>query len=126
MYVVTAGARHRRRISLLLVAALVSPTLAARAPDAPHRAAVTVVTGRITDVNGTPIDLATVSVAERGLRTNSGADGRFTLRVPRQGESESVLVGIARSGYERRELRVALRGESVTLNVQLVPAQTRL
>src|SRR6476620_8405994 len=79
MYVVTAGARYRRRVSLLLVAALVSPTLAARAPDVSHRAAVTVITGRITDVNGTPLDRATVSVADRGLRTNSGADGRFTL-----------------------------------------------
>ncbi|MDQ6635701.1 MAG: von Willebrand factor type A domain-containing protein [Gemmatimonadota bacterium] len=126
MYVVNAGARYRRRLSLLLVAALVSPTLAARAPDAPRRAAVTVVTGWITDVNGTPLDHATVSVAERGLRTNSGADGRFTLRVPRQGESESVLIGVARIGYERRDLRVALHGDSVTLNVPLVQAQTRL
>ncbi|MFL5606543.1 MAG: hypothetical protein ACJ8AD_08870, partial [Gemmatimonadaceae bacterium] len=89
MSVIIAGARNRRRVSLLLVAALVSPTVAARAPDAPHRAPVTVVAGRITDVNGTPIGQATVSVAERGLRTNSGSDGRFILRVPREGERES-------------------------------------
>jgi Ca-activated chloride channel family protein len=121
-----AGARHRRRASLLLVAALVSPIVAARAPDVPQRAGMTVVTGRISDVNGTPLGQATVSVAERGLRTNSGADGRFTLRVPRQVEGESVLVGVTRIGYERRELRIALRGDTVTLNVQLVPAQSRL
>jgi Ca-activated chloride channel family protein len=126
MSVDIAGARHRRRASLLLLAALVSPTVAARAPNAPHRAAVTVVTGRITDVNGTPLDQALVSVAEHGLRTNSGADGRFILRVPRQGERESVVVGVARIGYERRDLRVALHGDTVTLNVQLVPAQTQL
>jgi Ca-activated chloride channel family protein len=126
MSVTIAGARHRRRASLLLVAALMSPTLAARAPAAVHRTSVTVVTGRITDVSGTPIDQATVSVTERGLRTNSGVDGRFTLRVPRQDERESVLIAVARIGYERRDLRVALRGDTVTLNVQLVPAQTRL
>src|SRR6202011_4415146 len=112
-----AGARHRRRASLLLVAALACPIVAARAPDVPHRAAITVVTGRITDVNGTPLDQASVSVAERGLRTNSGADGGFALRVPREGESESVLVGVTRIGYERRELRAALRGDTVTLTV---------
>src|ERR1700716_3007778 len=125
MSAIISGAHHRRRASLLLVAALVSPTVAARAPDAPHRAAVTVVTGRITDVNGTPLAQVTVSVAERSLRTNSGVDGRFSLRVSRQGERESVLIGVARIGYERRDLRVALRGDTVTLNVQLVPVQTR-
>jgi Ca-activated chloride channel family protein len=126
MSVDITGARHRRRASLLLLAALVSPTVAARAPNAPHRAAVTVVTGRITDVNGTPLDQALVSVAEHGLRTNSGTDGRFILRVPRQGERESVVVGVARIGYERRDLRVALHGDTVTLNVQLVPARVQL
>jgi Ca-activated chloride channel family protein len=126
MSVIIAGARYRRRASLLLLAALVSPTLAARAPDAPRRTSVTVVAGRVTDVSGTPIAQAMVSVAERGLRTSSGADGRFTLRVPRQGDRESVLVSVARIGYERRDLRIALHGDTVTLNVQLLSAQTRL
>jgi Ca-activated chloride channel homolog len=124
MYVIIPGARHRRA-SLLLVAALLTPTLAARAPDTRHDGA-TVVAGRITDVAGMPLSQANVSVADRSARTVSGADGRYSLRVSRQRESESVLITVARIGYEPRNLRVALHGDTVVLNVQLVAAQTLL
>jgi Ca-activated chloride channel family protein len=125
MRITTSGARHRR-VSLLLAAALLLPTLAARAPEAARRERNTVIVGRITDAGGRPLAQAVVSIADRSLSTTSGGDGRYALQVTRRADVEPVLLSVRRIGYERRDLRVALRGDTVRMDVQLAPASTQL
>src|SRR2546423_912513 len=122
----TIPGAHYRRASLLLTAALLLPTLAARAPRAARRDLTTVIVGRITDAGGKSIAQAIVSIADRSLSATSGTDGRYTLQVTRRADVEPVLLSVRRIGYERRYLRVALRGDTVRVDVQLSPASTQL
>ena len=115
----------RRRAALLLVGLLV-PSLAARAPEQPNRAGVTVVVGRVTDPAGRPIAQVSVAIAERSLGATTDGDGRYSIHVPRQAEIERVVVTFRRIGYDRRDLPLAVRGDTVRLDAQLAPAATTL
>jgi len=117
--------RAHRRALVLLVAVLV-PSLAARAPEQPRRAGTTTVVGRVTDPAGRPVGQVSVAITDRSLATTTGADGRYVLRVARQGEIERVVVSFRRIGYGRVDLPLAVRGDSVQLDAQLVPATMKL
>jgi Ca-activated chloride channel family protein len=105
---------------------LLVPSLAARAPEHPNRAGVTVVVGRVTDPVGRPIAHVSVAIAERSLGASTDGDGRYSIRVPRQGEIERAVVTFRRIGYDRRDLPIAVRGDTVRLDAQLTPAATTL
>jgi Ca-activated chloride channel homolog len=123
MYVILP--RPRRRAALLLATLLV-PTLAARAPEQPRRAGITVVVGRVTDPRGQPIGQVSVAIGDRTANAVTDADGRYTLRVSRQADLERVVVSFRRIGYDRRDLPLAVRGDTVRLDAQLTPATTEL
>ena len=115
-----------RRRTLVLLSALLVPTLAARAPERPRRAAVTMIVGRVTDPTGRPLGAVTVAIDARSLHTTTTADGRYALRVERQSELERAVVSFRRIGYDPRTLPVAVRGDSVRLDAQLTPARNAL
>ena len=117
--------RVRRRATQLIVALLV-PSLAARAPEQPRRAGVTLIVGRVTDPAGRPVAAATVAIIPRALGSTTDADGRYALRVVRQEELERVVVTFRRIGFGRRDLPIAVRGDTVRLDAQLTPEATRL
>ena len=117
--------RVRPRALLLLTAVLV-PSLAARAPEHPRRAGTTIVVGRVSDPAGQPLGGVVVAIAERSLSASTGADGRYVLRVARQGDIERVVVTFRRIGYSRLDLPLAVRGDTLRLDAQLVPAATTL
>jgi Ca-activated chloride channel family protein len=123
MYVVLP--RPRRRAALLLATLLV-PVLAARAPEHPRRTGTTVVVGRVTNPAGQPVAQVTVSITDRTVGTTTGLDGRYALRVARQADLERVVVTFRRIGYNRRDLPLAVRGDTVRLDAQITPATTNL
>ena len=110
--------RARRRAALLILMLLV-PSLAARAPESARLAASTLVIGRVTDQGGAPLGGATVSIDARSLRATTSVDGRYVLRVERQAELERVVVSFRRIGHERRDLPLAVRGDTVRLDARL-------
>lgn len=114
----------RPRRAALVLATLLAPAVAARAPEHPRRAGITVVTGRITDPNGQPIGQVSVTVVDRGSSTLSDVAGRYLLRVPRQADLERVVVVFRRIGYTRQDLPLAVRGDTLRLDAQLLPAKT--
>ncbi|HTK47927.1 MAG TPA: von Willebrand factor type A domain-containing protein [Gemmatimonadaceae bacterium] len=106
------------RTPALLVAtgaALLLPP--ARAP----RLESTVVTGRVT-AEGRPVARALVSAAGRAASAVSGVDGRFALSIERSARSERVTVVVRHAGYEPWQRAVTLRGDTVRVDVALVPA----
>ncbi len=116
-------------LAALLVPALLVPALAARAPEPRPilpQSAVTIVVGRVTDPAGRPVAQVSVAIAERSLAGVTDAAGRYLLRVTRQADIERAVLSFTRIGYERRDLPLAIRGDTVRLDVQLVPSSARL
>ena len=113
-----------RRRTLILLSALLVPSLAARAPEQVRRAGVTTIVGRVTDPAGRPMNGVTVAIDARSLRTTTNADGRYQLRVERQAELERIAVSFRRIGFDPRTLPIAVRGDSVRLDAQLSPTRT--
>ena len=121
----TTGPRVGTRATLLLLALLI-PSLAARAPEYPRRAGITIVVGRVTDPGGRPINAVAVGIAERAIAAVTGVDGRYALRVARQADIERVVVSFRRIGYSRLDLPLAVRGDTARLDAQLSPTATTL
>jgi Ca-activated chloride channel family protein len=115
---------HRR--ALLLLAAVVAPTLAARAPEHPRRAGTTVVVGRVTDPAGRPLHQVSVAVADRSLGATTDVDGRYVLRITRQADIERIVVRFRRIGYSGLDLPLAVRGDTLRLDARLAPNATHL
>jgi Ca-activated chloride channel family protein len=89
----------------------------------PHRAPrlePTALTGRVT-ADGRPVALALVSVAGRSASAVSGVDGRFAFSIERSATAERVTVVVRHAGYEPWQRAVTLRGDSVRVDVALVP-----
>ena len=115
-----------RRHAAVLAALLLLPSLAARAPEHPVRPGTTVLIGRVTTPSGQPVGSVSVDITARSLRTLTDADGRYVLRVGRQDEIERLVVTFRRIGFERRDLPVALRGDTLRLDAQLTPTVNQL
>jgi Ca-activated chloride channel family protein len=110
-----------RRHASLLLAAIALPTIAAGTPHL-GRSAVTVITGTITTRAGQPVAGALVTATI--VSASSGSDGRYILRVARAadgGQDERVTLSVRRIGFERRDVPVVLRGDTVRVDVQLTP-----
>jgi Ca-activated chloride channel homolog len=115
-----------RRRAVYLLAALLVPSLAARAPQHQSHAGVTTIVGRVTDPAGQPLGAVTVAIDARSLRATTNPDGRYSLRVERQAELERLVVSFRRIGYDPRTLPLAIRGDTVRLDAQLTPARMSL
>lgn len=113
---------HHRAILLLL--ALLSPTLGAHAPQRGGLRQTTTIVGRVSDPVGRPISGVSVTIAARTLAAATDADGRYALRVERQLDIERIVVHFRRTGYANRDLPLAVRGDTVRLDAQLVPRST--
>lgn len=84
----------------------------------------TVVSGRITDaVTGEPVAFAHVGIAERGIGTTSGYDGRFELKLP-SGIRRDAAITVSSIGYET--FRRPIRRLSPAAVVALSPSTTSL
>ena len=81
----------------------------------------TVITGTVRAERGGPLSAVVMQVAGTKIGAQTGDNGRYRFDVPRgvPGKADSVTV-VARSiGYQRAERRVAIGGESVTLDFEL-------
>jgi Ca-activated chloride channel family protein len=119
---------HWRRASLAL-ALLPLTVLVTRTPQMRAGTATTVVIGQVTDGQGNPVAQAVLRVADRGVSTTAAVDGRYALRVPRTTaleKPERIAIGVARIGYQPREVFVVLRGDTVRADIRLTPAPLRL
>ena len=76
------SAVHHRAILMLL--ALLSPTLGAHAPQQGGLRQTTTIVGRVSDPVGRPISGVSVAVAARTSAAATDADGRYALRVDRE------------------------------------------
>ena len=115
---------HVRFRATLVFFALLSPTLGARIPQQVQLRKTTTIVGRVSDPAGRPISQVSVAIAARTAATTTDADGRYALRVDRQLDIERVVVHFRRAGYANRDLPLAVRGDSVRLDAQLVPRST--
>jgi hypothetical protein len=71
--------------------------------------------GRVVDARQRPVAGATVALADRGLVTNTGADGRFCFDAAAGLHELSVMA----VGYEATRLQVRIEGESSEAMVTL-------
>lgn len=127
--------RHRihplrtRALSLALFGSLLGSIAAHPAGSIPLAGTTTVV-GTVRGTDGHPIATASVGIAARDARpalsTTTAADGRFRLSIPRAAEVEPVILLVRRVGYEMRQVRVVLRGDTVRADVELAVATTTL
>ncbi len=85
----------------------------------------TVVTGLVSGHNGQSLDAASISAAGRNVTAVTGPDGRFRLRVSRSADYERATLHVQRAGYDSRDVRVVLHGDSMEVNVSLTPAAVR-
>lgn len=65
-----------------------------------------------------PLQSATISVKNTKTATQAGADGRFTVSIPVQGEAALV---VSFTGYQTKTVRVAANDNDITIN--LVPSE---
>ena len=115
---------HLRLRATFVILALLLPALGARAPQSSRPPQATTIVGRVSDPAGRPISRASVTIAARTAAATTDADGRYVLRVDRQSEIERVVVHFRRVGYANRDLPLAVRGDTVRLDAQLVPRST--
>jgi Ca-activated chloride channel family protein len=109
----------------VLLALAIGSTLGSGSAAEARRLASTVVVGRVTD-GGRPLSGATISVAGRSIVTRSAADGRYALTIPRAGDGDRVTLLARRVGYEPWQRAVALRGDTVRVDVALTRSATAL
>jgi TonB-linked SusC/RagA family outer membrane protein len=107
-YLVHRRPQHLRRWAALVLAAVLPGSALAQSGR---------ITGRITDANsGAPVGAARVFIAGTAAVTQSGDDGRYTLRGVQAG---TVEVTVTRLGYEAKKTSVAASGEATTLDLTL-------
>ncbi len=109
------------RASLLLAAAMLVPTLAARAPKTarPALATLAVVKGSVGDARGRPVAQAIVSVQSRAATATTDAAGRFILRLTRTRDGELVTMLVAHRDLVAQRVTVALSRDTVQVQVVL-------
>ncbi|MCY7377784.1 MAG: von Willebrand factor type A domain-containing protein [Gemmatimonadaceae bacterium] len=110
--------------AILVLLALLSPTLGAHAPQRGGLRQTTTIVGRVSDPAGRPISGVSVTIAARTSAAATDADGRYALLVDRQLDIERIVVHFRRTGYANRDLPLAVRGDTVRLDAQLVPRST--
>lgn len=100
----------RRKISFILF--ILSALVIAKAQG-------TIVSGKITDENGAPMDMVHIRLSKGSIGTLSNFKGEYDLRVP---QSDTLRIIFTSLGYKRVERIVNTNtGESVKLNIQMLP-----
>lgn len=113
----------RLRVIVMLIA-LLAPTLGARNSQPSRPGQATIVAGRVSDAAGRPISGVSVTIPARASAAATAADGWYSLRVVRQSEIERVVVHFRHAGYGNRDIPLAVRGDTIRLDAQLVPRST--
>ena len=72
------------------------------------------VTGKITDVNGTPVEGATITIARANAATTSNAQGMFSLNY--NSSSTTDLLTVTSVGFGRREQAIT-NGQFITIEL---------
>ena len=85
----------------------------------------TVVVGRVTS-SGRPLQGVTISIAGRATSAISASDGRYALTVARAARRDRVTLLARRIGYVPVQRAVDLAGDTVRVDVALVPSSTTL
>ena len=108
---------RRRWMAIALAIALLPARAAAQRPGE--------VAGRVVEAgSAAPLEMASVEIAELGVRAWTDGTGRFRFRGVEPGE---YRVRVARAGYEARQLAATVRnGETAWLEVRLDPAAVAL
>ncbi|MEO5818109.1 MAG: von Willebrand factor type A domain-containing protein [Gemmatimonadaceae bacterium] len=115
---------RRGGVSTLFAAALLTTPGSIAVPHGGARQ--TVVTGRVLDPAGQPVQSAAVSIRERTTSTTSGRDGRYTLTVSRTTDRDQVTL-LARSiGYQARTMTLILSADTVRVDIRLNAQPVRL
>jgi Ca-activated chloride channel homolog len=104
----------------LVAAALLTSTFAATPAATP-----VTIHGRVTDeLNGRPLDGATVSAPSAGLRAGSktNAGGAYSLTIDAASATDSITFTVTRQSYMPKTVRIGLaRRNNITLNFSLHP-----
>ncbi|MEO8334681.1 MAG: von Willebrand factor type A domain-containing protein [bacterium] len=120
----TSNLARRGGVSTLFAAVLL--TAPSSIALSPVTAAQTVVTGRVLDQEGQPLQSATVSITERNASTTSARDGRYTLTVSRTGDRDQVTLLTRRVGYQARRMPLILSADTVRVDVRLTSETLKL
>jgi len=76
-----------------------------------------VIHGKVTDADGTPLPGATLTVENTFLGVQAGADGIYSITVPKDGQ---YVLQISFLGYETRKQEILVHGNTI-LNISLLP-----
>src|SRR5712691_797880 len=71
-------------------------------------------TGRVTDQSGQPVAIATVEIAELGMRVTTTADGAFGFNIP----GGTYTLTVTHAGFAPASRAIAVHG-TTTLDVRL-------
>jgi Ca-activated chloride channel family protein len=99
-------------------------TLAAARPAAPPSERVTIILGTVRTATGDPVPGATIDARvgpAPGPRTVSDAAGRYRLTLPHPNASVNAIVRARCPGFEQRELRVLLQGDTARVDLVITP-----
>jgi len=81
------------------------------------QSASAILTGKITDSNGKPVELANISIKNSTIGTVSSANGNYQLKIP-SGKAVTVVYSII--GYQSFEKSIkANNGQKINLNITL-------
>ncbi len=83
-----------------------------------HALAQDIVTGRVTDEGGTPLEGVSVSVKNTANSTSTNAEGHYSV-----GAKQGNVLVFGYVGYGTQEMEV---GDNLTLDIKLVPKQEAL
>jgi TonB-linked SusC/RagA family outer membrane protein len=114
-----------RRMSRSFVAGAVALAMLAGFSGVAFAQGASVITGRVTSKEGTPIQGASVLVDATNYGSITGADGRYTINVPasRQG---AAAVTARLIGYRALRQTITLNGTRINLDFSLQSAPTQL
>jgi Ca-activated chloride channel family protein len=115
---------YRHAFVLAVITTLLSSLAALPLPDRVDL--TTVVTGTIRDAAGQGIAGAAIDVRGRRARTTSGDGGRFARSVARTAVEEAVTLRARRIGYAQDDVHLILRGDTVRVDITLVPSGVAL
>lgn len=113
-----------RRLSRFLLSGAAALALVAGASGS-ALAQATVISGRVLGQTQTPIATAIIEIEGTQLRTQSDAEGRYSLAVPAT-RTGSVKVIVRRIGFEAQKQEITLSGTPVVLNWTMTPSVTQL
>ena len=87
----------------------------------------TTIAGRVTTEAGTPLQGASVTIADYAIGTYSNADGRYSFTVPgTRSTGQLARVTARRIGYRAQAVNVTLSGGTITQDFSLTATATEI